>query len=65
MSSSDKSGDTSLGFVLGMAFTIMCVVVGAKLVETPITKTNAIDRGYATHCPLDGKLAWIGECEND
>ena len=65
MSSSNKSGDTPLGFVLGMAFTIMCVVVGAKLVETTITEINAIDRGYAAYCPTDGKLAWIGECEND
>ncbi len=26
-------------------------------------KTQAIERGYALHCPIDGKFAWAGECE--
>ena len=26
-------------------------------------KTEAIERGYALHCPKDGRFAWIGECD--
>lgn len=26
-------------------------------------KQQAIERGYALHCPKDGKFAWKGECE--
>lgn len=24
---------------------------------------QAIERGYALHCPHDGEFAWVGECE--
>jgi hypothetical protein len=23
---------------------------------------GAIERGYALHCPQDGRWAWVGEC---
>jgi hypothetical protein len=26
-------------------------------------QTEAIERGYALHCPKDGRFAWIGECD--
>lgn len=26
-------------------------------------ETQAISRGYALHCPDDGKFAWVGECD--
>ena len=26
-------------------------------------KADAIDRGYALHCPKDGDFAWKGECD--
>ena len=24
---------------------------------------QAIERGYAIHCPADGRFSWVGECE--
>jgi hypothetical protein len=26
-------------------------------------QTEAIERGYALHCPKDGRFAWKGECD--
>ena len=26
-------------------------------------KSDAIEKGYALHCPKDGEFAWKGECE--
>jgi len=26
-------------------------------------QAEAIERGYALHCPKDGRFAWIGECD--
>jgi len=26
---------------------------------------QAIERGFAIHCPLDGKFGWIDECEEE
>ena len=26
-------------------------------------QSQAIERGYALHCPHDGEFAWVGECE--
>lgn len=28
-------------------------------------ETQAIERGYALHCPKDGSFAWKGECDVD
>ena len=25
-------------------------------------ETQAIERGYAIYCPVDGEFAWLGEC---
>lgn len=47
----------------------MCIglVIGAIVVaiDSPVhdMKHQAIERGYALHCPDDGKFAWKGECE--
>ncbi len=34
-------------------------IVGGKSVQG-----DAIERGYAIHCPDDGDFAWVGECRD-
>lgn len=26
---------------------------------------QAVQRGYALHCPIDGRFAWRGECDTN
>ena len=32
-------------------------------VEGDRVQRQAIERGYALHCPKDGEFAWKGECD--
>lgn len=47
---------TAFGFIGGVVFTL------SVMLPAPDIKQQAIDRGYAIHCPQDGKFAWNGEC---
>lgn len=46
----------SLVFVIGLSF-----IIG--LSQGYIMKSQAIERGYAIYCPLDGEFAWVDECD--
>jgi hypothetical protein len=50
------------GFMVGVGVTIL---VG-MFVVTPdaIWQSQAIERGYALYCPLDGEFSWKGECKD-
>jgi hypothetical protein len=40
-------------------------VLGILIAATSVAQwhSEAINRGYAIHCPDDGRWAWIGECD--
>lgn len=46
------------GFIIG-AFIASLITMD---VTTNFYKNQAIERGYALHCPTNGKFAWKGEC---
>ena len=33
--------------------------------DAHVLKHQAVERGYALHCPTDGEFAWKGECEEE
>ena len=43
--------------------------LSSSLITTEVTQDKwqeqAIERGYAQFCPLDGEFAWNGECEDE
>jgi len=49
-----------LMFAVAFAFGIFGYVLGEQAREQ-----QAIKRGFAIHCPLDGKFGWIDECEEE
>ena len=60
--------DTHHAFALGfgictaifLSFFVAYIEIGGDVYAL---KRQAIERGYALHCPDDGKFAWVGECE--
>ena len=48
-------------FLAGVLATI--AMVGSLPYFHDRTRAEAIERGYALHCPTNGQWAWIGECE--
>ena len=50
------------GVALFLTVGFMFVFLVALTVKVDILKTEAIERGYALHCPQNGKWRWIGEC---
>lgn len=42
---------------------IFAGVVGLAKSHINELRQQAIERGYALHCPADGRWAWKGECE--
>jgi Tfp pilus assembly protein FimT len=52
--------------VLFFTTTLMCVVLALQLNSTlQLTRHEAIERGYASYCPSDGRLEWAGECNDE
>ena len=47
--------------VTALCFAILFIIVTGKIDME--TKQEAIEKGYALHCPKDGEFAWKGECE--
>lgn len=35
-----------------------------KVLTVSDLKSEAIERGYALHCPKEGEFAWKGECDD-
>ena len=49
---------------------IILVAVGSGSVHGVVygqgtMETQAIERGYAIYCPVDGEFAWLGECKEN
>lgn len=56
------------GFWLLVGWTAAAVAIGWGLgIEATIGqyRGQAVERGYASYCPVDGEWAWKGECEED
>ena len=49
-------------FVLMLATAFAFGIFGYVLGEQA-RERQAIERGFAIHCPLDGKFGWLDECE--
>ena len=47
-------------FCLWILCLILSLVFSNDLANLEI---QAIERGYALHCPVDGQWAWKGECQ--
>ena len=45
---------------IAFGFGIFGYVIGAQERER-----QAIERGFAIHCPLNGKFGWIDECKEE
>jgi hypothetical protein len=48
-----------------VTFWVWSFVAAVFFTPNSIWKNEAIDRGYALYCPVDGVFAWKGECKND
>ena len=51
-------------FVLMLATAFAFGIFGYVLGEQE-RERRAIERGFAIHCPLDGKFGWIDECKEE
>ena len=40
----------------------LCILFYASTTIVQV-KVDAVERGYALYCPLDGEWAWKGECD--
>lgn len=59
---------TEESMVLFVAGVILGIFISGALFnlygynEADKVQQQAVERGYAIHCPKDGKFAWRGEC---
>jgi hypothetical protein len=55
------------GFARTVTFFTLLAAVAAGWLGWSLTQNyyrgQAIERGYALHCPTDGRFAWMGECD--
>lgn len=61
-----------IGAIIILAMLIVSAIIvllvqwisgGLTTSEIDILKEQAIERGYALYCPVNGEFAWKGECE--
>jgi hypothetical protein len=53
------------GFISGVAaIAIWMTLTIWEMQDHAATKEEAIQRGYALHCPQTGDFAWKGECND-
>lgn len=55
--------DVLEGFIVPMMLICTAVYAAWAVIRLDILQSQAIENGYAQHCPLDGEFAWVGECE--
>jgi len=55
-----ESSHFFLMLAIAFGFGMFGYVLGEQEIER-----QAIKRGFAIHCPLDGKFGWIDECEEE
>lgn len=51
------------GMFLGGLFTAFMIMASTKPPRVEL-QIEAIQRGYALHCPQTGDFAWKGECDD-
>jgi hypothetical protein len=56
--------DLYLALVLALGLCIVFLLGVATGSSNLKFQAQAIERGYALHCPSDGRFAWIGECDD-
>ena len=54
--------DTILAIVI-MVTVATCVTISTWWNVNNLYKNQAIERGYALHCPVSGDFSWKGECD--
>lgn len=54
-----------LFLLIVVAMCLSLFLTALQLYREDRIKAQAIERGYASYCPLDGKWAWKGECGED
>ena len=52
-----------VGFLSGTLCFMFLVATSFSHSQNDTLQDEAIERGYAIHCPTTGKWSWIGECE--
>ena len=54
-----------LVWLVGIVIGVWLYAEVVELIHRDVSdlKHQAIERGYALHCPHDGEFAWVGECE--
>jgi hypothetical protein len=52
-----------ISFLAALVLVAFSVASLVALNSTSRLEVNAIERGYALYCPLDGEWAWKGECD--
>ena len=57
-----KFVDVAFAILIGSAAVLILVSVTLDISNSK-WQAEVIRRGYAIHCPLDGKFAWNGECD--
>ena len=50
--------------VLGLTVLVLVIVFLNQNYTLYYLKAEAIEKGYALHCPKDGEFAWKGECDD-
>ncbi|MDX5370345.1 MAG: hypothetical protein LPL29_13315 [Alphaproteobacteria bacterium] len=56
-----------IAFIAGLSFGLILILIalsGFAANRESDMKKQAIERGYALHCPKDGVWAWTGECKS-
>lgn len=56
-----SDNNVNVGLVI-MIIGILMMCLGQFLTVSNL-KSEAIENGYALHCPKDGDFAWKGECD--
>ena len=59
----DRHEKLFFGLLLTITSFFLCVGYLDKRGDFEDLKHQAIERGYALHCPRNGEFAWVGECE--
>jgi hypothetical protein len=50
--------------VMGLVLMVLSSTIFYELGKSHAPeRQEAIERGYALHCPKDGRFAWKGECD--
>lgn len=54
--------DNFMVVVIIARLVVLFLVVALYIDDVQALRAQAVERGYAMHCPHDGHWSWIGEC---